>query len=57
MDFSAKNGCDFKTASVYIASPDDPFDPENQLAVPVYRGQQARIRYEGLEAPPIVENG
>jgi hypothetical protein len=57
MDFSAKNGCDFKTASVYIASPDDPFDPENQLVVPVYRGQQARIRYEGLETPPLVKNG
>ncbi len=57
LEFSAQHGCDFKTAAVHIASPDDPFDPAYPLAIPIYRGQQARARFDGLEDPQFNHDG
>lgn len=51
--YSAEQNKDFKLAPVYLASPDDPFDPANPLAVPLYRGQAACVKFEGLIAPEL----
>lgn len=50
-ELAGKDDAALKTASVSIASADDPFDPSGAYAYPILRGEAANASFDGLADP------
>jgi hypothetical protein len=56
-EMAATRGADLKIASVSLASADDPFDPDETVRLPIYRGAGVFPRFTGLKDPQFKYDG